>query len=997
VIALAAAALAAIATGTVVSRQALQSSARKRGATSLQQTHPVELQTSFEATPRLLSAEADFLPDAKVERDELGVVRRVRGQIASPEARNAREASSQFLQRIAPHLPAGMPELQLTREVESLGAFHLTYAQVYNNLPVYQGRVSVHTDKALHIQNVNLDMVPITRPRPLRHPQNPALAIRAAVAHIGARPAPGLTPVAEAMVFAQKETPVPVWKVNFVTHTPPADWEVIVHAETRQVLQARNLAKYVNGSGHVFDPDPVSTSGIANIPDNNNADSIQLTNQRKAVTLRDLDGSGRLQGTYCTTAPSTSITRAFSATNTFSFTRSQDGFEEAMVYYHIDTTVRYILSLGFTNIQNRQTGVNVNGITDDNSFYSPSTKRLTFGTGGVDDAEDAHIIYHEFGHAIHDNQVPGWGQTTEGGAMGEGFSDYWAAQGFAGVGPQAPAWDPYVGKWDAVSYNPGTPAFLRRVDGNKRYPNDIVNQVHADGEIWSACLWQLRALVGRDRANRIILESHFSVPPSGGFVDGANAIITANQNLYGGADRTAIRQIFVDRGILEVIAAPTNLQANALSATQVDLNWTDNAADEQGFRIERRIALGNFVEIATVGPNVTTYRDTTATPNSDHTYRVRAYNAEGNSRFSNEATIQTPPASYSITGRVSGAQGLDGIAVQATGTVSQIGTYETAPGLPIQDNTTVTSTLNVPATGILTNIRVGVNITHTYRSDLVVTVIAPDNTEVILHNRTGGSADNIITSYPNLTTPAQSLTALNGKQINGNWRLRVSDQANLDTGTLNSWSLTLTFDGPLTRTVSTNSDGDFSLNDLPAGTYTVQPTSTGLTYSPTSRSVTLNANTTGQSFAASASLAGTITLDGAANMAQTITIEARPNGGGSATRFTRTLSATGGFSIASLPAGNYTFHLDGSKWLAKNVAVNATRNVAAFSAMLAAGDITGDNIVDLFDLITFFEAYGSAPGDGSWNELADLNCDSTIIDLFDLILLFSHYGETGDP
>ena len=58
-----------------------------------------------------------------------------------------------------------------------------------------------------------------------------------------------------------------------------------------------------------------------------------------------------------------------------------------MSYYHIDTLQRYIQSLGFKNINNRSIKVNVNGTTDDNSFYSPSTKALTFGTGGVDDAK----------------------------------------------------------------------------------------------------------------------------------------------------------------------------------------------------------------------------------------------------------------------------------------------------------------------------------------------------------------------------------------------------------------------------------------------------------------------------------------------------------------------------------------------------------------------------------------------------------------------------------
>ncbi len=49
------------------------------------------------------------------------------------------------------------------------------------------------------------------------------------------------------------------------------------------------------------------------------------------------------------------------------------------------------------------------------------------GAGGVDDGEDAEVILHEYGHAVHDAQVPGWGDTHEGGAMGEGWGDFLAA------------------------------------------------------------------------------------------------------------------------------------------------------------------------------------------------------------------------------------------------------------------------------------------------------------------------------------------------------------------------------------------------------------------------------------------------------------------------------------------------------------------------------------------------------------------------------------------
>ena len=62
---------------------------------------------------------------------------------------------------------------------------------------------------------------------------------------------------------------------------------------------------------------------------------------------------------------------------------------------------------------------------DDNSFFQPSTNRISFGHGCVDDNEDADVILHEYGHALHYSINEDWfGGDT--GAIGEGFSDYWA-------------------------------------------------------------------------------------------------------------------------------------------------------------------------------------------------------------------------------------------------------------------------------------------------------------------------------------------------------------------------------------------------------------------------------------------------------------------------------------------------------------------------------------------------------------------------------------------
>ncbi len=98
-------------------------------------------------------------------------------------------------------------------------------------------------------------------------------------------------------------------------------------------------------------------------------------------------------------------------------------------------------------------------------------------------------------------------------------------------------------------------------------------------------------------------------------------------------------------------AAPGGLSATAVSASQINLSWTDNANNETGFRIERSSTSGStgFSQIGTVGANVTAHSSTSLNPNTTYWYRVRAYNSVGNSSYSNTASATTRNAP-SLTG-----------------------------------------------------------------------------------------------------------------------------------------------------------------------------------------------------------------------------------------------------------------------------------------------------------------------------------------------------------
>jgi titin len=90
-------------------------------------------------------------------------------------------------------------------------------------------------------------------------------------------------------------------------------------------------------------------------------------------------------------------------------------------------------------------------------------------------------------------------------------------------------------------------------------------------------------------------------------------------------------------------AAPSNLVATAVSASQINLTWTDNANNETQFLIERCIGntCNNFAEIAQVGANVTSFSNTGLSGNTFYRYRVRATNGGVNSAYSNIARDKT--------------------------------------------------------------------------------------------------------------------------------------------------------------------------------------------------------------------------------------------------------------------------------------------------------------------------------------------------------------------
>jgi hypothetical protein len=326
------------------------------------------------------------------------------------------------------------------------------------------------------------------------------------------------------------------------------------------VVAAATAAKPPSGSstgtGSVFVTNPVESLGIETLTDQKDSDAAVPAAAYHDVTLTNLDGSGFLSGDYAKVVSETG-NPAFSPTNTFRYTRHQDEFEQVMAYYWVTQAQRYIHSLGFGEtrrpINNGPQAVRINQLGADNSFATDHPKvELRFGKGGVDDAEDAEVILHEYGHAIHFSQNFSFA-SEEAGAISEGFGDYWAVtvgdvvSRSLGVTNREPL--PCVADWDSTSYTSTVPHCLRRVDLNLHYPTDLNGEVHHDGQIWSRALWDIRQALGNVKADTIILTGSFDFPGTT-MTDLANRTVAAADSLYGTAAATATRQAFVARGIL---------------------------------------------------------------------------------------------------------------------------------------------------------------------------------------------------------------------------------------------------------------------------------------------------------------------------------------------------------------------------------------------------------------------------------------------------------------
>ncbi len=140
--------------------------------------------------------------------------------------------------------------------------------------------------------------------------------------------------------------------------------------------------------------------------------------------------------------------------------------------------------------------------------------------------------------------------------------------------------------------------------------------------------------------------------------------------------------------------------------------------------------------------------------------------------------------------------------------------------LPINDNSTTTSYIEINDAYCIGDVDIELDLLHTYLGDLEVDVTSPEGTTVRLHDRTGGSADDLHMYYDeqggDMPDGPGSLADWEGEIVTGTWRMDVSDNAGADTGTLDHWALKIASSGdecpPVAQDVEVFTDENTSLD-----------------------------------------------------------------------------------------------------------------------------------------------------------------------------------------
>jgi len=483
----------------------------------------------------------------------------------------------------------------------------------------------------------------------------------------------------------------------------------------------------------------------------------------------------------------------------------------------------------------------------------------------VNGADDASVVYHEYTHGLS-NRLIGDGNglnANQGGAMGEGWSDWYAmdylvSNGF--VGDTGADGQVRVGEYvtdDGVRGIRRQPldcsvgsviaacggSVLARHSGGFTYAdmgrvggfdaNTPSFEVHDDGEIWSETLWDLRKAVGPATARELITNAMRLSPPEPSFLDERDMILLADRIADGGVNHDSIWQVFATRGMGygARTTSPNATRAQASFATPhlvegVDSGYDDSGAFGDGDGIAEPGELLRFEALLTnpglVGLTNVHGTLSAATPGVSVLLPDADFGAIAAGDGAIDATdyvLALAPslacgAQVQLTLHVTSDQGAFDVpltlALGAGGSV--FSSSDSFPKSIVDDAPTsinAVSTLNIPSSGRIDDLRVTANISHTAVGDLHAWLTSPAGTKVDLVETPFSGLDwsgpvtfdddafEAIQDVPDGSgslgttyAPDEPLATFAGQDRAGTWTLRVTDNFSGDSGgTLNGWSI----------------------------------------------------------------------------------------------------------------------------------------------------------------------------------------------------------------
>jgi hypothetical protein len=486
----------------------------------------------------------------------------------------------------------------------------LRFQQMLHDVPVYGAQIVVNFvagNEVAYSSNNYDETVTDIATTPSISPQN---AIAISNAKVNTTDGKILDQKCNLVIYNNEKPTRLAYRITTQIDNKPGDWETFVDAITAEIISAKDIAiwHHKNNEGKtakkshpqkeskaplaltsatamVYDPDPLSKAHVAyggNYSDNGDATNADLDAARSAVTLPQVDvtaGVYRLKSQYVDIADFEAPNKGLftQSTNDFSFTRDNDAFEAVNAFYHLDKSMRYINeTLGSACLPQLNGGVfkfDPSGLSGaDNSHYLPSTEQIAFGEGCVDDAEDADVILHEFGHGIHDWVTGGNSSSATG--LGEGSGDYWAVSYSRSLNQwtsSEPAYN-WVFSWDGHNE-----CWAGRVTNYTRtYPQtgSTYTEIHTYGQIWATALMKIFDVIGRTKTDKVFIEGLALTNSSSNQKTAAAAVRQAAINMnYPCADIQTMTDKFNAAGYT-MAALPLTMAVIADQTVQADITNT---------------------------------------------------------------------------------------------------------------------------------------------------------------------------------------------------------------------------------------------------------------------------------------------------------------------------------------------------------------------------------------------------------------------------------------